>query len=184
SICWIGQGRCARCLRGWRGSRSWGCRWSPGSSPTSRVHRRLSQSSAQPPLRPSGARQTIEARGAPAVSWEPRELSFSSGGVEVYVCDGERQLWRVPAGSEEAISLLLELGAAGVGGFESSGRDARGAWLGRQLRGVSLAEFWSRTEPDWQLALALGGALARALAACERHGLWPGPLHPTNAFVD
>lgn len=118
------------------------------------------------------------------MSWEPRELSFSSGGVEVYVCDGERQLWRVPAGSEEAISLLLELGAAGVGGFESSGRDARGAWLGRQLRGVSLAEFWSRTEPDWQLALALGGALARALAACERHGLWPGPLHPTNAFVD
>lgn len=118
------------------------------------------------------------------MNWEPRELSFRSGGVEVYVCDGERQLWRVPSGSEESIALLLELGAAGVGGFRSSGQDEQGAWLGRHVGGESLAEFWSRTEPEWRLALALGAALARALAACEERGLWPGPLHPAGVSVD
>ncbi len=118
------------------------------------------------------------------MNWEPRELSFRSGGVEVYACDGGRQLWRVPAGFEASIPLLLELGAEGVGGFQSSGRDERGAWLGREVGRESLAELWARTEPDWPLALALGTALARALAACEERQLWPGPMHPAGVSVD
>ncbi|HEU5076531.1 MAG TPA: hypothetical protein VFU02_20210, partial [Polyangiaceae bacterium] len=118
------------------------------------------------------------------MNWLPRELSFRSGGVEVYACDAERQVWRVPPGSEPAQAVLLELGASGVGGFQTSGIDADGHWLGRQLGGESLAAFWSRTEPEWRVALGLGAALARALAACEERELWPGALHPAAITVD
>ena len=37
--------------------------------------------------------------------------------------------------NEASIARLLELGAAGVGGFETSGSDAQGDWLGRRVGG-------------------------------------------------
>lgn len=118
------------------------------------------------------------------MNWVPRELSFRSGGVEVFTSDAEREVWRVPPGSASSIACLLELGAAGVGGFETSGSDEHGDWLGRRVGGESLAQLWARSEPDWRGALSCVGAIARALAACEERGLWPGPLHPANVRVD
>ncbi|WP_437581803.1 serine/threonine protein kinase [Sorangium sp. So ce887] len=123
-------------------------------------------------------------------------------------CGAAEELWRLgeadrggPAGPErEAVAArLLELGSAGIGGFIDGGiaAPAEGAaaaaspvgarvWLVRRLAGTPLADrMRARRGPfPFQEALRLALPIARALAACERASLFPGPLSPDALLVD
>ncbi|WP_437301369.1 serine/threonine protein kinase [Sorangium sp. So ce426] len=120
------------------------------------------------------------------------------------------ELWRLgaadqdaPAGPEhqEAVAArLLSLGSAGVGGFIDGGvappaegeraaaasPDGARVWLARRLAGAPLSD-WMRARRGpvpFQEALGLAIQVARALAACERASLFPGPLSPDAVLVD
>ncbi|HTN86220.1 MAG TPA: hypothetical protein VL242_21115, partial [Sorangium sp.] len=110
---------------------------------------------------------------------------------------------------EAVATRLLSLGSAGVGGFIDGGiaapadgergdapadgepgdaprpRSAR-VWLVRRLAGASLSDrMRARRGPlPFEEALRLTVPLARALAACERASLFPGPLSPDAVLVD
>ncbi|WP_437694137.1 serine/threonine protein kinase [Sorangium sp. So ce176] len=124
-------------------------------------------------------------------------------------CGAAEELWRLggadqggPAGPErEAVAArLLSLGGAGIGGFIDGGVDAaaegEGAaaarpdgapvWLVRRLAGASLSDrMRARRGPfPFEEALRLAIAIGRALAACERASLFPGPLSPDAILVD
>ncbi|WP_438021342.1 hypothetical protein WMF18_20690 [Sorangium sp. So ce315] len=121
-------------------------------------------------------------------------------------CGAGEELWRLgaadqggPAAPEhEAVAArLLSLGGAGIGGFIDGGvaAPAEGAaarpgdarvWLVRRLAGASLSDrMRARRGPfPFQEALRLAVAIARALAACERASLFPGPLSPDAILVD
>ncbi|AUX33477.1 MULTISPECIES: hypothetical protein [Sorangium] len=122
-------------------------------------------------------------------------------------CGAAEELWRLgeadqggPAGPErEAVAArLLALGGAGVGGFVDGGIDAPAeggpaagpggarVWLVRRLAGAPLADrMRARRGPfPFQEALRLALPIARALAACERASLFPGPLSPDAVLVD
>ncbi|XXX71682.1 hypothetical protein WMF30_28960 [Sorangium sp. So ce134] len=124
-------------------------------------------------------------------------------------CGAAEELWRLgeaggggPAGPDrEAIAArLLELGSAGVGGFVDGGiaAPAEGGpaaaaspggarvWLVRRLAGAPLADrMRARRGPfPFEEALRLALPIARALAACERASLFPGPLSPDAILVD
>ncbi|WP_437805073.1 hypothetical protein [Sorangium sp. So ce1078] len=121
-------------------------------------------------------------------------------------CGEADELWRLgeagqggPSGPErEAVAArLLVLGSAGIGGFIDGGIAAAGeggpaspdgarVWLVRRLAGAPLADrMRARRGPrPFQEALRLALPLARALAACERASLFPGPLSPDALLVD
>jgi hypothetical protein len=84
------------------------------------------------------------------------------------------------AASEERIALrLLALGADGVGGFARGGIDddpERPLWLVRRVPKERADALARAPRVAWRDALALVGAVARALGACERAALFPGPL--------
>jgi len=96
-----------------------------------------------------------------------------------------RELWRFAVADEPAARRLLLLGEANVGGFVDGATDGGSVWLVRRLEGVSLHEaLRSRKGPwPWGEALAVGHALAVALAACEKAALFPGPLTPEAVVV-
>ncbi|WP_437594613.1 serine/threonine protein kinase [Sorangium sp. So ce1000] len=119
------------------------------------------------------------------------------------------ELWRLgaadqggPAGPEPSAvaTRLLSLGSAGVGGFIDGGvaapaegeraaeanADGARVWLVRRLAGAPLSD-WMRARRGpvpFQEALGLAIPVARALAACERASLFPGPISPDAILVD
>ncbi|WP_437961532.1 hypothetical protein WME76_19065 [Sorangium sp. So ce119] len=126
-----------------------------------------------------------------------------------WCCGAAEELWRLgaadqggPAGPErEAVATrLLSLGSAGIGGFIDGGvaapaegegaaaarPDGARVWLVRRLAGAPLSDrMRARRGPvPFEEALRLAIAIARALAACERASLFPGPLTPDAILVD
>ncbi len=88
---------------------------------------------------------------------------------------GERL--RLPPGREKQAARLIALGARGVGGFTTGGRDQEGSWLARDPAGPRLAGWLRDRDPvDWRQAVALVVSLADALAACEEASLFPGAI--------
>ncbi|WP_437878967.1 hypothetical protein [Sorangium sp. So ce513] len=123
-----------------------------------------------------------------------RLLSLGSAGIGGFIDGG------VGAAPADARSTGQDAGCAyqevGCTGQEagSTGQDARrvapaeGApvWLVRRLAGASLSDLMRARRGPWpfQEALRIGIATARALAACERASLFPGPLSPDAILVD
>ncbi len=116
----------------------------------------------------------------------PASLGFPEDGAPLPAigraerrASGPREVWRFAATDEPAARRLLHLGRAHVGGFVEGGVDGASVWLVRRVSGASLHElFRSRKGPwPWREALAIGHALAVALAACEKAALFPGPAH-------
>ncbi|AUX43906.1 hypothetical protein SOCE26_053620 [Sorangium cellulosum] len=127
-------------------------------------------------------------------------------------CGAADELWWLGAADQggaaapalEAVAArLLSLGSAGVGGFVDGGvgvtaapADGAGAdvessggarvWLVRRLAGEPLSDRMRGRRGPWPFAEALriGIPIARALAACERASLFPGPLSPDAILVD
>ncbi len=97
---------------------------------------------------------------------------------------GGRELRRLPPGSDKLADRLIALGARGVGGFTTSGRDDEGAFLVREAPGPALASWLRDRGPvDWRQAVAMVRSLAEAAAACEEAALFPGPLDPDRIEV-
>lgn len=97
----------------------------------------------------------------------------------------EGQLWTLRPEDEAVADRLLSLGIAGVGGFVDGGRDASSVWLFRKLAATSLADRLRERRGPWPFAEALAAALsiARALSACERLSLFPGPITPEEIVI-
>lgn len=127
-----------------------------------------------------------------------KERSFAESGHEVAQAKADRigraavsrtpvdegQLWTLSAEDEAVADRLLSMGIAGVGGFVDGGRSGS-VWLLRRLAATSLADRLRDRRGPWPCseALALGLSLARALAACERLSLFPGPITPEEIAV-
>jgi hypothetical protein len=73
---------------------------------------------------------------------------------------------------------LLTFGRAGVGGFASIDGS-----LVRVSPGKTLAIWWREPRP-WREVIDVIRGVARALDACEREGLFPGPIGPDVISVD
>jgi hypothetical protein len=97
----------------------------------------------------------------------------------------DHELFRLPAADEAVALRLLKLGEANVGGFIDGGIDGEGVWLVRLTSGAVLSEKLRERKGPWPFreALSIGLAIARALAACERSSLFPGPLTPDAVRV-
>lgn len=94
------------------------------------------------------------------------------------LADGQR--WTLQLSDEAVADRLLSLGLAGVGGFVDGGRSAGAVWLYRKLPASSLADKLREKRGPWPYSEAVSAALAlaRALGACERASLFPGPISP------
>lgn len=112
-----------------------------------------------------------------------RELSSIGRATRFESTDG-RELWRLPATDETIAERLLALGRDGVGGFGDGGRDADGIWLVRSPIDPTLSRH-IKQHPGlaWREAVLLATEIARALEACERLALFPGPLTPGQISV-
>jgi eukaryotic-like serine/threonine-protein kinase len=120
-----------------------------------------------------------DARVAAGTEAEPvgRASRRVGSGIEVYIA---------PASDERVGDRLLALGAAGVGGFVDGGVDDEGVWLVRDVGGRTLGEQLRERKGPWASAEAIDVAVgvARALAACEKANLFPGPLSPEGIRRD
>ena len=98
---------------------------------------------------------------------------------------GEGQRWTLDLSDEAVADRLLSLGLAGIGGFVDGGRSGPNVWLWRKLAATSLADRMRERRGAWPPAeaLAIGVSIARALAACERMSLFPGPIAPESISV-
>lgn len=88
--------------------------------------------------------------------------------------------------SEDAplAARLLELGKEGAFGFVDGGADAEGPWLLRRLATKRLDALPAGERLPWREALGVVRAVARALAACERGAIFPGPLRPSDIALE
>ncbi|MFO0593333.1 MAG: hypothetical protein U0441_37675 [Polyangiaceae bacterium] len=98
----------------------------------------------------------------------------------------EGQLWTLDVADEKVADRLLSLGIAGIGGFVDGGRTGATVWLVRKLPETTLADRVRERRGAWpaEEALAVGLAVARGLAACERLSLFPGPISPEEIASD
>lgn len=109
------------------------------------------------------------------------------GDAERFACTDGRELWRLPSSRARAAEQLLALGRSGVGGFVDGGRDERGPWLVRAAAATKLAALLGTHEGhplSWRPSLELVLALARAYAATEAAGLFPGLLRPASVIIE
>jgi len=123
----------------------------------------------------------------------PEALGFERG--EALPAIGRAKRFRCEAGerwefADAALATrLLALGDQGVGGFVA--RDPAGpegeAWLIRRPPTHALSR-WIEQRPSkvvpHDVALRLAVSLARALEACERAALFPGPVWPSALMLD
>lgn len=115
------------------------------------------------------------------------------GVAQRFGCEDGRELWRLPSSHQRAADELLELGRAGIGGFIEGGREDErdqseaGPWLIRAQIETKLPALLGTHEGQpltWRPVVALVAELARALAAAESRGLFPGLLRPTNVVIE
>jgi hypothetical protein len=87
------------------------------------------------------------------------------------------ELWCLPAADLALAKRLALLGAEGLGGFDAGwGEDERGAFLLRRLPSRTIDALGKGERLDGLTAIGKTRDLARALAACERAAIFPGPL--------
>jgi hypothetical protein len=94
------------------------------------------------------------------------------------------EIWRLPLEDASVAGRLLALGKANVGGFVRGGEDAEGAWLERSVAARTLGAIGHGDRADWRAALRIARGVAIGLAACEKAGLFPGPLRPEQIVVE
>jgi hypothetical protein len=101
---------------------------------------------------------------------------------------GEAELWLLD--DARIARRLVSLGGAGIGGFREPrahpdlGDAPAGTWIERRAPGRTLEDLGKDARLPWREALAIGQDLARGLEACERAGLFPGPLRAEQVALD
>ncbi|MBK8216504.1 MAG: hypothetical protein IPK71_22470 [Myxococcales bacterium] len=112
----------------------------------------------------------------------PRVAAPNVEGASIVVCGEVRvaelgegvELVRFGSADHARAERIYSLSVAGLFGIRAAGVDAEGPWLVREPGAPTLED---RPEVD---PLELATSLARALAACERSALFPGPLRPRD----
>jgi hypothetical protein len=119
-------------------------------------------------------RRSPEERG-----YRPGAARDGRGRARRFATGGE-ELWRFDPADLEIAERLLELGREGVGGFVDGGVDDVGPWLVRALPEQTLAALRRAERGPWpgRRVLSILSGAARALVACERASLSPGPVVP------
>ncbi len=91
------------------------------------------------------------------------------------------ELWCFEPGDLAIVRRLSLFGDAGVGGFSAGfGEDGQGVFALRRVPSKTLEALAKGERLDGMSALAKVRDLARALAACEAKGIFPGPLRPAE----
>ncbi len=94
------------------------------------------------------------------------------------------ELWALPASDAALARRLAALGAEGVGGFDAGwGEDEQGAFLLRRVPSTTVDALARGEKLEGLTALAKIRDLARALAACEKAAIFPGPLRPSEVAL-
>lgn len=108
-----------------------------------------------------------------------RATRFACAGTQV-TCE----LWCVAATDTGLVKKLVGLGEKGLGGFDIGwGEDADGVFAMRRIPSRTLESLGKGEKLDGKTALAKVRDLARALAACERSAIFPGPLRPADVVL-
>ena len=105
-----------------------------------------------------------------ALSSVGRARRFLRDGAEHWLLDDPR-----------IASRLASLGRSGVGGFAGAGEPGL---LVRREPKPTLGDLAREDRRPWREALGIVRGVARALEACERAGLFPGPLTPEQVVLD
>ncbi|WP_181197373.1 hypothetical protein [Enhygromyxa salina] len=111
----------------------------------------------------------------------------SVGEARRFACADGRELWRLPSSRATQADELLALGPEGLGGFVEGGRDDEGPWLVRERAETRLSALLGTHEGHplaWRPVVELVAALARALAAAEARGLYPGLVRPAKIVIE
>ncbi|HVH46934.1 MAG TPA: hypothetical protein VM925_31540 [Labilithrix sp.] len=91
------------------------------------------------------------------------------------------ELWCLDASDVGLARRLVAFGHDGVGGFSAGwGEDERGVFVLRCVPSRTLDALGKGERLDGRTALAKVRDLARALAACEKKAVFPGPLRPSE----
>ncbi len=94
------------------------------------------------------------------------------------------ELWCVAASDLGLVKKLVGLGGKGLGGFDVGwGDDAEGVFALRRVPARTLEGLGKGEKLDGKSALAKVRDLARALAACEKAAIFPGPLRPADVVL-
>ena len=94
------------------------------------------------------------------------------------------ELWCFAASDAGVVKKLVQLGLAGVGGFDVGfGSDDDGAYVLRRVPARTLDGLAKGERLDGLSALAKVRDLARALAACEKSAIFPGPMRPADVVL-
>ncbi|MBX3204265.1 MAG: hypothetical protein KF764_04310 [Labilithrix sp.] len=94
------------------------------------------------------------------------------------------ELWCFEASDAALVRRLASFGDAGVGGFSAGwGEDDDGAFAVRRVPTKTVDALGKGERLDGLTALAKVRDLARALAACERRAVFPGPLRPAEVAL-
>ena len=94
------------------------------------------------------------------------------------------ELWGFAPAEAALARRLATLGIAGVGGFDLGfGEDAEGAFALRRVPSLTLDGMGKGERVEGLTALAKVRDLARALAACEKAAIFPGPLRPVHVAL-
>ena len=94
------------------------------------------------------------------------------------------ELWCFAAADAGVVKKLVQLGIAGVGGFDVGfGSDDAGAFVLRRVPARTLDGLAKGERLEGLTALAKVRDLARALAACEKSAIFPGPMRPVDVVL-
>jgi hypothetical protein len=93
------------------------------------------------------------------------------------------ELWCFDAADRALAERLARFGEAGAFGFFGMGEDEQGVFLLRRVPSKTVEGLAKGERLDGITALAKVRDLARALAACERMAVFPGPLRPAEVAL-
>jgi hypothetical protein len=94
------------------------------------------------------------------------------------------ELWCFAKSDLGVVKRLVTLGLAGVGGFDVGfGEDDEGAFVLRRVPARTLDGLAKGERVEGLTALAKVRDLARALAACEKMAIFPGPMRPVDVVL-
>jgi hypothetical protein len=94
------------------------------------------------------------------------------------------ELWCFAASEAGVVKKLVQLGLAGAFGFDVGfGSDDEGAFVLRRVPARTLDGLGKGERLDGLTALAKVRDLARALAACEKSAIFPGPMRPADVVL-
>ncbi|MBX3202304.1 MAG: hypothetical protein KF894_29515, partial [Labilithrix sp.] len=94
------------------------------------------------------------------------------------------ELWCFESSDAALVRRLVTFGEEGVGGFSAGwGEDDGGVFALRRVPSRTLDALGKGERLEGLTALAKLRDLARALAACERRAVFPGPLRPSEVAL-